>query len=865
MSSNHQVSPVLPKLAERIRRGEVVFFVGAGFSIDSEGMSAGVIVRRLWIRLEGLCELCWDRGGEQVWREFWATFSLNRYDGIGFGRRVRRWALMHSRPASAHEPHRRAKTHAIDDISSRYYELNEWLCKAYGRLLRLASRKDEQPEPYESFREALVQYEYTLSQHPDAWGELPSAIRADLYGLAQRAFGKADDPLWSMTDKTFQLGKLVLMASFGFWDKAAMAGRCREAEHLRGHGRRESDNHAKEAIEHAVRDRLRLRHHVLARLAREGYCPTLVTTNFDMLLEEAMHASGLEAEPHGGDGGMGMGHGPDRIAEAFSLQVPYYDVISDPHAFYLRGKAFKTAVLLKIHGCAGRVRSLPIEEAKASPKEGEPRPSPGGAAAAAKEGRLHPSPIEGEKASPKDGEPHLLPDEAADSAKEGRLHPSLATYLRQVVYTYREIQNWRQDHWTADFLRTLLRTRALVFAGYSTQDPVIHDTFRSVYEEMERTGQGYRELGKQSRRESPAYFLGYTDASLSMEFHANEVLHAASRSVGHETGRTDGKDHPHYLRFSKQGSEGEWLGLDDQMGLLAHLVLRRQQAEAIRTELPALVGRLTGGRQPAGQLARLSAAFRELEKRELRALYCRRHATPGPGSMGRRVAFEQAMAWSHGFHVALRREWALGLAVSQHGGAHGDGLRMTGLARMTQRLRQDLWYFPASDRPAWTAWSAVVELALRNMARVLCRRHDVVSHGRVPETEATHDVLPTVLIPFCRDQVGRACRLALTIELQGLGRADKPPRVAGHPARRLVWQFPPECLPWTASPARGDNAKRPDVTVPPSLGASFGAATRQPDALWIWKWALDDGSGDEASLKVALGIGEREASSCKTP
>lgn len=630
-----------------------------------------------------------------------------------------------------------------------------------------------------------------------------------------------------------------------------MAGRCREAEHLRGHGRRESDDHAKEGMEHAVRDRLRLRHHVLARLAREGYCPTLVTTNFDMLLEEAMHASGLEAEPHGGDGG-GMAHGPDRIAEAFSLQVPYYDVISDPHAFYLRGKAFKTAVLLKIHGCAGRVRSLPIEQAKASPKGGEPRPSSDGAAASAKEGRPDPSPMDGEKASSKDGEPHLLPDEAAASANEGRLHPALKTYLRQVVYTYREIQNWRQDHWTADFLRTLLRTRALVFAGYSTQDPVIHDTFRSVYEEMERTGQGYRELGKQSRRESPAYFLGYTDASLSMEFHANEVLHAASRSVGHETGRTDGKDHPHYVRFSKQGSEGEWLGLDDQMGLLAHLVLRRQQAEAIRTELPALVARLTGKRQPTRDLKKLALAFQELELSEIRALYCPVASSPGLRFEGRKEAFGRAMAWSQGFHVALRREWALGLALNQHG-SHGSA-RVGGLARLERTMRDPLWYFPASERPAWTAWSAVVELALGNMAKALC--NNGMTGGSGPHVEPTHDVLPTVMVPFCQKDGGRTARLALSIELHGLGRTDKPAKVTGFPTRRITWHFSPECLPWTArAPSRKGGKSTPRK---PNKGTSMVATARQPEAQWIWQWALGGDAGTVESLRDALGISDLE-------
>ena len=53
-----------------------------------------------------------------------------------------------------------------------------------------------------------------------------------------------------------------------------------------------------------------------------------------------------------------------------------------------------------------------------------------------------------------------------------------------MVFTYREIQNWRKDSWSRDLVSTLLRTRTIVLCGYSGTDPVVHDTFRTVYEEI---------------------------------------------------------------------------------------------------------------------------------------------------------------------------------------------------------------------------------------------------------------------------------------------------------------------------------------------------------------------------------------------
>ena len=69
-----------------------------------------------------------------------------------------------------------------------------------------------------------------------------------------------------------------------------------------------------------------------------------------------------------------------------------------------------------------------------------------------------------------------------------------------MVFTYREIQHWWEDSWSWDFLRTLLRTQTIVFCGYSGADPVLHDTFRTVYEEMAAT----KKRQKRARINEPA-------------------------------------------------------------------------------------------------------------------------------------------------------------------------------------------------------------------------------------------------------------------------------------------------------------------------------------------------------------------------
>ena len=113
---------------------------------------------------------------------------------------------------------------------------------------------------------------------------------------------------------------------------------------------RDAPEHALAAADECVRcgaqseagDRLRPRHHVIARLAREGFCTTTLTTNYDRLLEGAFRASGFW---YGG-------------CERFSPETYFkeFACIASPLEFFTDGKAHRTAVLMKIHGCSRRYR-----------------------------------------------------------------------------------------------------------------------------------------------------------------------------------------------------------------------------------------------------------------------------------------------------------------------------------------------------------------------------------------------------------------------------------------------------------------------------------------------------------------------------
>jgi hypothetical protein len=278
-------------------------------------------------------------------------------------------------------------------------------------------------------------------------------------------------------------GKALFLDTMGFRNSGIMSGE----PHLEG----------PDDVSASFGDRLLPRHQVIARLAREGFCTTTITTNYDRLLEGAFRLAGF-----GGDfyiDGLEEARRVDgfnnRRFESFSPETYFNDFacIASPREFFTEGKAHRTAVVMKIHGCSQRYRMIPHTEPQA-----------------------------------------------------------LSSYLRSMVFTYREIQNWREDSWAADYLRSLLRTRTVVFCGYSLQDPVIHDTFRTVYEEMARDrGPDGCASPCTKKTDVPAFF--FAPGVGNNEFYGMEVLRAASAAVGEA--QEPLSLHPNYIRFNFRTTE----------------------------------------------------------------------------------------------------------------------------------------------------------------------------------------------------------------------------------------------------------------------------------------------------------------------
>ena len=256
--------------------------------------------------------------------------------------------------------------------------------------------------------------------------------------------------------------------------------------------------------------RLRDRHVVIARLAREGVAPLILTMNFDLLLEGACRAAGFEV-------GDVSETDPDKPSAAYDRVL----VVAGPTDFFERGTAYRAALPLKIHGCVHRYR-------------------------------------------------------------EERERGTLARYLPSTVFTYREIQNWRKDSWSRDLVSTLLRTRAIVLCGYSGADPVMHDTFRTVYEEILAIGVRAPRRKTPPEKDTLAFFTG---ASGRAEFPGLEIFRASSRAAG-VANRSCSIDPNHLgFHFPKRDSRQSFPSLDELFLWLYHRSLRRLQLNAIRSDL----------------------------------------------------------------------------------------------------------------------------------------------------------------------------------------------------------------------------------------------------------------------------------------
>jgi hypothetical protein len=275
--------------------------------------------------------------------------------------------------------------------------------------------------------------------------------------------------------------------------------------------------------------------------------------------------------------------------------------------------------------------------------------------------------------------------------------------VARCVFTYREIQNWRKDSWSRDLVTTLLRTRSIVLCGYSGADPVIHDTFRSVYEEImasRSVGGSATSAGKEpdEDQETLAFFTGTAGSG---EFAGLEILRAGSRAAGVRQPPLFG--HANYLpfyRLDKEATPQPFPTMDELFVWIYHRSLRQLQLNAIRSDLARIGATLLRRRVAPADIDNIHEAFKR------HCIAENKIAARWEESEQSRREFAAVTGWTNRFHVALLREFALIEAVARN--------QRSG--RRVQEFRSPTFYFPLLDRPGWGAWGAVVELALHRMA-----------------------------------------------------------------------------------------------------------------------------------------------------
>jgi hypothetical protein len=349
-----------------------------------------------------------------------------------------------------------------------------------------------------------------------------------------------------------------------------------------------------------------------------------------------------------------------------------------------------------------------------------------------------------------------------------------------MVFTYREIQTWRADAWSRDLIRTLLRTHTLALCGYSGADPILHATFREVYEErasaiIPRAGTNRRS----DAEHAPVFFFGI---SKRREFHSLEILRAATAAAGYTSPKL--VDHPNLIEFETKG----FPSVDDHFRLIVHTVVRHFQRQALTTHLRRLSPQLLKHPCPDSDYLALLRRFDALCRGERAVIRSAANRRSDLSNAQRQLDFDRVVDWTWHFVPGLLRELALAELVESR---QGPG-------RLVRIRRTFPWYQPASERLEWTAWSAIVELALRGMIASWRTAHDRPPRERgslVNAEESAH-----AAVAFARGKTERQ-PYALCIRLAGFERPGRLPDLIGAFRRIVYWEFSERDVPWPVEPA----------------------------------------------------------------
>ncbi|MBF0213393.1 MAG: SIR2 family protein [Magnetococcales bacterium] len=561
----------LERLADNLIQGRGVFFIGSGFSLDSEPNSAYTILARIIARLEALII---QLSKVELYEKFMSMFYV---EGHNNNKVDPQW---------------------VQCNIGRYYEINDWICSAYDIVLGEYKSKSKTLTNIKIFFDDVNNSESNIFLRVSGKHTLPptTPLNETLF-ISYLSLG----PRYR--------GKAMFLDTVGFDNPKIMAGDAITLPTLL-------------EVSNAYQGVLKPRHFILARLAREGLCPVLITTNFDLLLEGGYRLSGLKPL--------------DNTNSSLAYFYEFFRVIGDPNTFFDSGDGHRTAMIVKIHGCAHHYRTLRSKVMVHKPSK------------------------------------HAV--------------ESWRRYLDDVVYTYREIQNWRDDAWARDFVRTQARTRTLAFIGYSGIDPVIHDTLRTVYEEMSR--QRLQDSPTKKPEEATCYFFDIQNKS---SFHGEELLRSASRARGVPNPPLD--EHPNLIRFYTSAPKSPML--DEMLTWTFHRTFRRRQKELLHAHLSTVASLLLGHPLAVSLRDSIFLYFDQLVKNEFNII---NNSTRNQ----LRDDLRHVTLWSGQFHRLLLQEYHLAQECAATGAT-------------TTADRYEHRYEPLIDHPLHAAWGVVVEIALRRM------------------------------------------------------------------------------------------------------------------------------------------------------
>ncbi|MEM9365703.1 MAG: SIR2 family protein [Planctomycetota bacterium] len=745
------------RLVDRILGGEAVFFIGSGFSVDSEHNTASRLMLRLLVRFEAMTSvlvratrtLVFHDELRQLSDRLNQTFRL-RDEGNERDLRDEAWRL-----------------------SVRYYEANDWFCGTYLRLLlAMAEVCEIRGELSGDLSEQQASLAELITEIWDAENQrllsirVPSKKNVPATPSDPQADPVPFDPIdprlifWAVhASQDHSLphgqhpGKALFLDTMGFANPEIMRGGWTLRRDV--------------TLTH-YQSRLFPRHHVLARLAREGLCPLVMTTNYDLLLEGAYRLSGFEAENAQRDPLLRT----DRMPRLRSAQMAR---IGKATEFFRYERANRSANVVKVHGCAEIYRQQRLSRTEQI-------------------------------------DVHAWLQGEIEIDSPGQVAPETwerwAAYLPSMVFTYREIQHWRGESWAKDYLATVQRTRNVVFAGYSLQDPVIHDSFRRVYEEMrsvrvrlDGNGRSQPEVSEENPAQGPAWFWAQNQEH---SFHANEVLGAASAAVAGGL-RVETANHPNTLHFQFLGKG--FPTYDDAFLWLFHCVFRHNQFEALKANLIPLANSILGKPMLRSEYRETLDRFQQLmtsESKLAEELLQSGQATDAStlqearSHTARQRSWLDMIHWTYSFASGLLKE-IVAIEMLQ---------RESGPSVELAQMRKQHWYYPASANPVASAWTAIVELAIRNMVQEQHKRSDKIDEAGPRLCWPANDHRPTVFVTIPRDglQQPEICRIR--VQAGEDDRVAPAKQTSAH--REYVWRLSANQFPWpTVEPKRKAKKKRP--------------------------------------------------------